>query len=322
VRGPKEPTLREVLDAGSHRIEKELAGEPELQASMLTLVGRVYQRLGDNEKAQPLLERAVALGRARGIENEQMGQSLNDLGVLIGKKGDYASAAVVLEQALTMRRRVLGADHPEVAVTLVELGRACSDRASSTAPVALPPGAGHPPPRAGQRGPEQRPASAHSLLLRQKGELEAARPVRGASSGRARQTAGPSGHGRPSNLALVIGERGDPAGRGCSGRRWPSAAGRSAATPTLPRSSTTSPASCASRQVQRAAHHRGGAPSRAEAGRRSSAGGALLRHPGACPPRPSRRQGRRNAPATLATQRRAYGDADWRRRDQSVLGQA
>ncbi len=128
TREAKEPTVRAILDAGAQRIEKELAGQHELQVEMLTVMGRVYQRLGVNDRAQSLLEKALAIGRrSLGPEHERVAQSLNDLGVLLDEKGDYAAAAPMLEQALAMRRKLLGREHKDVAVTLVELGRVYSD---------------------------------------------------------------------------------------------------------------------------------------------------------------------------------------------------
>ena len=68
--------MRGILDAGAERIEKELAGQPELQAEMLTVMGRSYQRLGLYDKAQTLLEKALAIGRrSPGAENERVAQS-------------------------------------------------------------------------------------------------------------------------------------------------------------------------------------------------------------------------------------------------------
>ncbi|HWW95710.1 MAG TPA: serine/threonine-protein kinase [Vicinamibacteria bacterium] len=125
----KEPSVRGLLDAGAERIQKELADQPDLQAEMLTVMGRVYQRLGAHEKAQPLLEEALAAGRrVLGPEHERVAQSLNDLGVLLDEKGDYTAAAPMLEQALAMRRKLLGPEHKDVAVTLVELGRVYRDQ--------------------------------------------------------------------------------------------------------------------------------------------------------------------------------------------------
>ena len=41
-----EPTVRGLLDAGAERVQKELGDQPELQAEMLTVLGRIYRRLG------------------------------------------------------------------------------------------------------------------------------------------------------------------------------------------------------------------------------------------------------------------------------------
>ena len=134
----KQTTVRGLLDAGAARIEKELAGQPELQAEMLTVVGGVYHRLGLDEKAQPLLEEAVAAGRrALGPEHERIAQSLNELGVLLRDKGDLAAAGPVLEEALAMRRKLLGNEHKDVAVTLVELGRVYADQGNDPRAEAL-----------------------------------------------------------------------------------------------------------------------------------------------------------------------------------------
>ena len=73
-------------------MQKELAGEPELQADMLTMMGRTYRRLGAYDKAQPLLEQALASGqKAFGPEHVRVAQTLHDLGVVLADKGDYAA---------------------------------------------------------------------------------------------------------------------------------------------------------------------------------------------------------------------------------------
>jgi len=126
--GAKEPTLRSILDAGAERVRRELVDEPELQAEMFTVIGRVYQRLGYHEKARPLLEQALAAGRGAGWEDERVAQTLNDLGVLLRERGDYAAAGPLLRDALAARRRLFGNEHKDVAVTLVELGRVYCDQ--------------------------------------------------------------------------------------------------------------------------------------------------------------------------------------------------
>ena len=124
-----EPTVRGLLDAGVERVQKDLDGQPELQAEMLTIMGRTYRRLGVFDKAFTLLEKALAIGRpVFGPESAHLAQSLNDLGVLLTEKGDYAAAARSLEEALRMRRKILGSEHADVAITLVELGRVYQDQ--------------------------------------------------------------------------------------------------------------------------------------------------------------------------------------------------
>jgi tetratricopeptide (TPR) repeat protein len=122
-----EPTVRALLDAGAQQVQKELAGEPELLAEMLTMMGRTYRRLGSYDKAQLLLEQGLASGRAAfGPEHVRVAQTMNDLGVLLAERGDYEGARRSLEEALGLRRKLLG-EHADVAVTLVELGRIYQD---------------------------------------------------------------------------------------------------------------------------------------------------------------------------------------------------
>jgi eukaryotic-like serine/threonine-protein kinase len=128
IRGSDDPTIRGVLDAGAGQVQKELAGQPELQAEMLTLFGRIYRRLGVYDKAQPLLEQALVSGAAAfGHEHVNVAQTLHDLGTLLADKGDYAGAAERLEEALAMRRKLLGNENADVAITLSELGRVYQD---------------------------------------------------------------------------------------------------------------------------------------------------------------------------------------------------
>ena len=128
TRGTREPTVRGLLDAGAEQVQRDLTGQPDLQAEMLTMMGRTYRRLGEYEKAQALLEQALVSGeRAFGAEHVRVAATLHDLGVLFEDKGDSAEAARSLERALDMRRRLLGPEHADVAVTLAELGRVYQD---------------------------------------------------------------------------------------------------------------------------------------------------------------------------------------------------
>lgn len=132
------PTVQDLLKAGEERVQRELAGEPVLLADMLTELGRLHRRLGDFDKAQALLEQALASDRAANLPERPGGaETLNVLGVLYRMRGDEARAITLLEQAAAMRRRLLGPLHKDLAVTVSELGRAYDDAGQSERAEAL-----------------------------------------------------------------------------------------------------------------------------------------------------------------------------------------
>ena len=123
-----DPNDQNPLDLAVQRVDKELAGEPEIQARLLTMIGRTYERLGMHAKALQVLERALAIGRATfGSDHATLAQSLNDLGVLYREQGNFSAAEPLLRESLAMRRQVLGAEHKDVAVTLVEVSRVLTE---------------------------------------------------------------------------------------------------------------------------------------------------------------------------------------------------
>ena len=126
--GVDEPTMQNLLDTGARRVSQQLGGEPELQAQLLTVIGRTYQRLGYLDKAAPLLDQALTAGRASAHgDSAIVAQTLNDLGVLKRQKGDLGGSELLLRESLGARRRLLGNDDPDVAITLVELSRTLRD---------------------------------------------------------------------------------------------------------------------------------------------------------------------------------------------------
>jgi eukaryotic-like serine/threonine-protein kinase len=208
-------SVRGLLDAGAFRVQNELQSQPELKAEMLTVLGRTYQRLGVHDKAQPLLEEALALGRSTlGPEHASVAQTLNDLGVLHREKGDAKAAEPLLAQSLALRRQLLGAEHPDVAVTLVELGRVYSslsspERAEPLFREALAL-------RRKVLGEEHRETSTSlsdlALLMWERGDLEGAEPLFRQSLAISRKVLAadhPNVASGLNNLALVVQERGD-----------------------------------------------------------------------------------------------------------------
>jgi len=122
--GAATPSARALLDTLAARIATELNDQPEVQAEMLTVIGRTYGNLGLIDKALPLLERALEIGRRSfRLPDARVAQTLNDLGVVQRRLGNLAAAEPLLIEGLSMRRAVLGGVDKDVAVTLSEYGR-------------------------------------------------------------------------------------------------------------------------------------------------------------------------------------------------------
>jgi len=114
--------VRELLRRGVGRAE-ELAGQPAVQARIYAAVGQVYERLGQYDRAQDLLERAVALRLGAGEEETPaLAANLNHLAQVLRRKGEYEGAEALHLQALEIQERRLGPDDLELAETLMALG--------------------------------------------------------------------------------------------------------------------------------------------------------------------------------------------------------
>ena len=117
----KSVTAVELLDSGARRIEA-LKDDPEIQATMKDVIGRVYMSLGLYDPAQRML--TDALGIRRTVFDDPSGpvaESLDHLGRALHEKGAYDEAERHLRQGLEMRRRVLGPTHVQVAESLRNL---------------------------------------------------------------------------------------------------------------------------------------------------------------------------------------------------------
>jgi serine/threonine-protein kinase len=114
-------TARDLLDRGVARVEADLAGEPELQAEMLTLLGEVYEQLAVHPEALVLHERALAIREARLEEDDpELAASYRRLGRARHRAAQYAQARPLLERALALDER--RGDPVAVAATLNDLG--------------------------------------------------------------------------------------------------------------------------------------------------------------------------------------------------------
>jgi tetratricopeptide (TPR) repeat protein len=112
-------TAREILDKGATRIDRELAAQPKIQATLMDTMGTVYTSLGLYDSAIPLVRKAYE-GRMKlwGTQNGEVASSLNHLGQVLMLISDYPEAEQRLNQALAIRRQIYGKNSAEVAETL------------------------------------------------------------------------------------------------------------------------------------------------------------------------------------------------------------
>lgn len=117
-RGPT-ITAREILDQGAVRLDRELAGQPRVQARLLQTIGTVYQQLGLYDRAAPPLGQALKIRtKVLGAESVEVAESLESLGRLAERQGRYAQARPLLERSLALRQTALHPEDAKVAQSL------------------------------------------------------------------------------------------------------------------------------------------------------------------------------------------------------------
>jgi tetratricopeptide (TPR) repeat protein len=126
-------TAREILDRGAERIDRELAGQPSIQATLMDTMGTVYTSLGLYDPAVALVRKAYETRqRYLGNRHEETAASLNHLGEVLTLRADYAEAEKRLSEALEVRKTLFGPESKPVADTLLvyaDLLRARGDHA-------------------------------------------------------------------------------------------------------------------------------------------------------------------------------------------------
>ncbi|MCZ6818342.1 MAG: serine/threonine-protein kinase [Calditrichaeota bacterium] len=112
-------SVKELLERGAERIDEDLAGQPEVQATMLHVVGRVYHSLGRYQKAIAFQERALAIRRQiHGKAHEEIAESLYGLANAFLHNYDAPLANQYLKETLAMRRLLAGNEDTLVAKVL------------------------------------------------------------------------------------------------------------------------------------------------------------------------------------------------------------
>jgi tetratricopeptide (TPR) repeat protein len=117
-------TAREVLDRGVERVERGLSSQPDVQADLLSVLGRVYRNLGLYERATGLTSRALdQIALLQGTRSTTAAATRSRLGELFYLKGEYPKAEATLREALSAQEALEGPASLEVATTLNHLGK-------------------------------------------------------------------------------------------------------------------------------------------------------------------------------------------------------
>jgi serine/threonine-protein kinase len=115
-------SAKDVLDSGSKRLETELDKYPQLASSFAQVLGKIYQELGENDRAIALLLRSLEL-RGDGVHSDS---AYADTVALLGRaqyeKGDYAVALQSAQQALEIHRAQGKSSSPAIAGDLALQG--------------------------------------------------------------------------------------------------------------------------------------------------------------------------------------------------------
>jgi serine/threonine protein kinase len=115
-------TAREILDRGARSIQIELKDQPEILATMIGTMGRVYLQLSLYEPARPLLEKALSIRKELyGDEHLDVSKSLNDLADWLYYQGEYEKAEALNRESVSICRKLFDKDHPDLATSIHNL---------------------------------------------------------------------------------------------------------------------------------------------------------------------------------------------------------
>jgi serine/threonine protein kinase len=190
-------TVRQLLDDYSSRLDNQLKDQPGVEAEIRATLGRAYWRLGQMDKAQPQMERALTLRRNLG-DSEKIAATLVDYAWTSYEQGQFAKGEAQAREALdiyrkrgttgqpvisalrVLQRNLLSANRAADAEAVTE---AASDIARKTAGVGFPELACMIHDLAGLRNGQSRYAEAEVLAqkavamhrrLRREGDIETA----------------------------------------------------------------------------------------------------------------------------------------------------
>ena len=121
--------FREILDKTAASLSDDLKDQPEVEAELRTIIGKVYNALGEYEKAGEMFGRALVITKKlRGDEHQEVAALLTQLATVRGDQGRLDEAEAMHREALAMQRKLPGGEHADVSATLNNLGTLVAER--------------------------------------------------------------------------------------------------------------------------------------------------------------------------------------------------
>jgi serine/threonine-protein kinase len=208
-------TARTLLDRGAQRIDRELAAEPQVRASLLVTIAEAYRALGLFPEAETLARKSLQPDHATfGGDAPDTLRAVELLAELYRDKGQYEQAEPLLTRVLESRQARFGATSPNAAAVMAELGEcfyweAKDDRAIALLRQTLAIDR--------KNGPDYGASTRNylALALERKGEFDEARQLLQESVGIYRRTVGtrsPDYAISLHNLGSALIDRGDLSG--------------------------------------------------------------------------------------------------------------
>jgi len=112
-----------ILDRGAKEAGA-LGSEPQTQAALYVTLGSMYQKLGQHDRANEMLEKGLERHRAlRGPDDPVVGQDLIALGLLRLDQARMEDAVRLVREGTAIVRRALPREHPAVGRALMALGK-------------------------------------------------------------------------------------------------------------------------------------------------------------------------------------------------------
>jgi tetratricopeptide (TPR) repeat protein len=211
-------TAREMLDKGAARIDHELAGQPEIRATLMDTLGTVYTGLGLFRQARPLLDNSVRALRGRPAADPlAMSLALEHMGDLMTLQADFDAAEKAYREAIAIQssRPHDSYSQAELSKSLHGLGTLLDQKgrypeADQTLRRALELQRGLPN---GSQGDVARTLKDLARVIAEEGDLNGAIPVMRSAVAMQRQLRGTEPHPDLSealnDLALLLYDHGD-----------------------------------------------------------------------------------------------------------------